>query len=159
MHLMSHVRVLQGKRSMLALINENSPPCLNRETNETFVSLVIWMLVENFWLSVFWLQALSCNFLSEYVPKKKGRQSLVFISLHVQQEDSDLYSDTSCCYITQCNPMKCDRSWKMKKSPWDSHSWGIHLSVCIVAFQVKSELQKSQHLWCLLLLFKNQIET
>lgn len=152
---MSHVRVLQGKRSMLALINENSPPCLNRETNETFVSLVIWMLAEKFCLSVLWLQTLSYNFHSEYVPKKKeGKVCFLF---YMFSRKSVICIQTHHVVTLQCNPMKCDRSWKIKMSLWDSHSWGIRLSVCIRIFQVKSELQKFQHLWCMLLLFKNQI--
>lgn len=69
---MSHVRELQGNRSMLALKNKNSPPCLNRETNEAFASLVIWMLAKKPCLSVLWLQTLPYNFHSEeYVPKKR----------------------------------------------------------------------------------------
>lgn len=79
---MSHARVLQGKTSMLELINENSPPCLNRETNEAFVSLEIWMLAGKFCLSVLWLQTLSHNFLSEYVPKKK-EGNICFLFLYM----------------------------------------------------------------------------
>lgn len=71
---MSHVRVLQGKRSLLALINENSPPCLNRETNETFVSLVIWMLAEKFCHSFDFVLKFSLRICT----KEQGRQGLFF---------------------------------------------------------------------------------
>lgn len=107
-------------------------------------------------LSLLWLRL---KIFSQNLYQRTRKARSVFFPFHVQQEDSDLYSDTSRCYITQCNLMKCDRSWKMEKSLWDSHSWGIHFSVCIMAFQVKPELQKSQCLWCMLLLFKYQIQT
>lgn len=154
---MSHVRELQGNRSMLALKNKTAR-LVWTETNETFASLVIWMLAKKPCLSVLWLQTLSYNFHSEeYVPKKKeGKVCSLFLYMF-SRKPVICYSDTPHCYATQCNTMKCDRSWKIKMSLWDNHSQGIHLSVCIVPFQVKSEQQKSQHLWCVLLLFTNQI--
>lgn len=142
---MSHVRELQGNRSMLALKNKNIPPFLNRETNETLASLIIQVLAKKPCLSILWLQTGSYNFHSEeYVPKRKeGKVCILFLYMF-SRKPVICFSDTSYCYATQCNTMKCDRSWKMKMSLWDNHCQGIHLSVCIMPFQVKSEQQKSR---------------
>lgn len=102
------------------------------------------------------LKTLSCNFSSEesVQKKRKGKAKYIYYFFTCSAGSQQFVIQTHRIVMLHDAMPWSDRFWKMKMCLSGTITLrSVYLSVCLVPFQAKPEQQKSQHLWCLLLLF------